>query len=131
MIWKKPINSVKTYGTAGKKLDKPLKIKVLDENGRPVGGIPIIFSAVNMPKKVKIISSESLTNQEGIATAEVEISKKVANESEIIISASIKDSTQEPLYFYITVHEPNWMKFLFFSLRGQGPRDEFGDAIDA
>lgn len=114
----KNVSPIKLYGFSGKKLENNVTVKVLDESGKPLEGYTIQFEAINFKDKVKINPEFSVTNKEGIATTEIEFSKKISNNTEIIIATSIKDNLRESLYFYITIHEKNWIKFLFFSLFG-------------
>jgi len=112
------ISNEKIYASSGSSVTKPIVVKLLNLDGTPASGQKIHFSFINHRKKAVLDTDEVITDINGVASAELQISNKIENNSELILSASNKDISDEPIYFYITIHSSGWIKFLFFSLFG-------------
>jgi len=112
------ISNEKIYASSGSSLAKPIIVKLTDYKGTPIPDKKIHFEFINQKNVAHLETSEVITDQNGYASLEVFISKKIENNSELILSAVPQGLSSEPLYFYITVHPQGWIKFLFFSLFG-------------
>jgi len=60
-------------GTVGKKLDKPLVVKLTDASSRPIAGVPVVFQfKIDIPD-AEVDPAEAGTDSAGLASTEVRL----------------------------------------------------------
>ena len=114
-------------GVANKKLSAPLKVKIVDDNGKPINKWPVSWQ---VKAGNGFLSSDSETNSSGIAQADftfgndlevqqVEVSAKkkdgsLANGAPLIFNAGVIDSTE----IYRAAMVGNWTLFWYGDYAG-------------
>ena len=106
-------------GIVASELSKPLMVRVLDDKGRPLSGVEVVFDILEQPKeniiykKFAILSdSITVTDQDGYARTRLTLGKTVGN---YYIIAKTKDGS---LIFHASALQKHWFLFLLFSLFG-------------
>jgi len=75
---------------AGDELPAPIQLRVMDENLRPLAGVPVFFTPISGAAKAKLSARRVLTNEEGLATTLFESAEGYTGKYEIL--AEIGDS---------------------------------------
>ncbi len=100
-------------------LDEPVRVKLIDEDSKPVAGYTIQFQIITQPKKSEgftILTENTVTDSNGIAMTEVVLGSK---HGEYQLAARIESSIDHDFQVY-TFHarKTNWLFMLIIGLLG-------------
>jgi phosphate:Na+ symporter len=113
------INEV-LYASVNQKLPKPLKVKVLYNNIKPIDNIPVIFRVISSPKKsinTKFVKDTVFTDVNGYAETFAYLGSE-AGDYEFSARIDIKTKQYDIVYFKAYARASNWVFFLFIGLFG-------------
>lgn len=108
------------FTTAGKYLDEPFTVFVIDSNKNPIPSAPVLFELISHPEnehKTKIEKSLSFTDSTGKAETNIKLGE---TEGTYIFSARIKDYYGDASQVYLTVvaREKSWVLLLVSGMIG-------------
>ena len=87
-------------GIAGEKLEKPVSIKLVDQNGKPAVGVPVYFSITDSPERKNSASVGSAvvkTDEKGVASSEIKLGKSTG-----VYTIGVEVSDPDNKYFIRT-----------------------------
>ena len=108
------------YATVNEKVDKPLKVRVLYENQKPVESFPVVFRIVSIPSKSKntsFITDTVFTDETGYAENYVFLGT-VDGDYEFSARINLKTKKNDIVYFKAFARKSNWVFFLITGLLG-------------
>ena len=108
------------YATVKEKVAKPLKVRVLYDNEKPVENFPVLFRIVSIPlnsKNTELVSDTVFTDENGYAETYALLGSEDGNYQ---FSARINLRTQKNdiVYFKAIARKSNWVFFLISGLVG-------------
>lgn len=105
--------------TIEKDIEKPLRVLVLDENGKALQNYELVFTVISFPKSSKnfyLSETSVFTNQDGIASTFLHLGNKEGNYDILVKSAN--DASANNLVFRVTARAKSWLFFLILGLVG-------------
>ena len=87
-------------GVAGEKLEKPVSITLVKEDGSPAAGIPVYFSVTDSPERknsASVTSAVVKTNKKGVASTEVKLGKSTG-----VYTIGVEVADPDNKYFFRT-----------------------------
>ena len=109
----------KQQGKTGKILEKPIRVRVLDNSGKPAGNIQLVLEPLSSPSGASqlIINPVSvLTDSAGMASANIRLGDAKGEYSMLV---RIKDSADSSYLIYrFTALASNWVMLMVFGLLG-------------
>ena len=108
------------YATVNEKLLKPIRVRVLFNQVKPLEKIPVVFKVITTPKKsvnTKFIKDTVLTDINGFAETFVLLGTE-EGEYEFSARINVKSTQNDIVYFKAYARESNWVFFLITGLLG-------------
>ncbi len=108
------------YSTANAKINKPLSVKVLFNNVKPIKGVPVYFSIVSTPQKsvgTTLSHDTVLTNNDGIAECFAKLGSK-KGDYEFTARINNYSGKNDIAYFKAYAREESWVFYLVSGLIG-------------
>ena len=116
----KEFSSEKLYSTVNQKLNKPLRVRVLNDREDPIDSLPVKFNIISIPPKSKntyLIQNIVFTDTNGYAETFAVLGSA---EGDYEFSARIQNgsSQNDIVYFRAYARSSNWVFFLVAGLLG-------------
>jgi phosphate:Na+ symporter len=108
------------YATVNEKVAKPLKVRVLFDNQKPVENFPVVFSIVSIPSESQNTSLETdtvITDKNGYAENYLVLGS-VDGDYEFSARIKLKTKKNDIVYFKAFARKSNWVFFLVTGLLG-------------